>query len=290
MKNSDLMYKYGIALGQRYKYSEKLACLDEIKADLHLAEADCELYEFDQGRKHCVNLYIGSLKTAKKIIIAPIDTPLTSILMELKYYPINTRKNIGEKTKDALTRSLLFTAGVMIIAGIVLNYPRLGFPYNLIGLLLGGALGIVAIGFSVKKASKVNLSLYSASLVCFLNLFEDLKSDPEIAFVLVDDYCNSLMGLRVLEKYIDRSTVELYVLDSLNSIELLHVVTGKDEMSQQSSVLREFPKSALFVTARQDQDDLVIDHVSSGSDFKIDMKGFEENILKIEKVIEGGLL
>ncbi|SJZ35869.1 hypothetical protein [Anaerorhabdus furcosa] len=205
----DLMMLYGVTLGIRNTVKQKLFFLEETIEMLKKRKIEYKVVSKKVMNKKINNLYIGNINNAKTIIACAYDTPRKTMMMNNKYFPFNSKKNVFYLTCDLIFRMIVLAILLFVSYLLYSNLLSQYFGYTLsIGLLF--ACVIVSFLLVKENPNKVNFNLNSASLALALSLVEDRN----IAIALVDYGTESIDGFKLLKETVNINQT-VVILDSL---------------------------------------------------------------------------
>ena len=184
-----------------------------------------------EGSK-CAHLAFGNIDAAKVIVAAGYDTPLM-YWFKPGYYPFYNEGNIHNTRIELTIRTLI---GIMIILlgfGAWLGLRNTQFIVGIIIFALMVILGIFGIITPMKN--KTNFERNSAAVSVLMEMVET-NTNPDMAFVLMDQCVNSNVGIGVLAKRMKHHPL-LIMLDGLANGSVM--VVAENDKTIQSLVLPE---------------------------------------------------
>lgn len=230
----DWYFRYHTVFGKRYSRKQKDRFLDSLVADIRPFREDLELYSFNlfENDKHVYrNLYIGNIKTAKKVICTYYDTPAAL----LGSYRVFDKE--GQKKKT--TFSVMLTNIVWLLLGLLFTiyvavplFQTYGlFHFQSILVILGYILYFyffnkIRSGIARRK----NLIRNTSSILMLLDKIANKKARASTAYVFLDAGCTNKAGL---DRLLEQTNGKVYMLDSIGSEYPLYQVSSSKNMLHQ---------------------------------------------------------
>ena len=209
----DLIVQYGFFAGRRFRWKQKVAFLNYIGSDFQKLGYAVQGQLSDKRKNYAMNLIVGDLANAKKIVVAHYDTPQRSFF-PIKYYPMNEMKSF--KASYLLT-SLPY---LVLLFGIFILVYVFNESFGLSGFNLETILTVLAVitiaGLSILASigigNRMNLRRNSLAVVTVFALAEQLKGKKDIAFVLTDREVGDHEGDRMIGKALPKTLKERLVV------------------------------------------------------------------------------
>lgn len=197
MVDKDSLLKYGGILGRRFKAKEKLRFLAAIAADFKEAGYGAQLSYHQKGRRKLANLYLGDCVQAKTLVVCNYDTPLRKFFLHRPYVPFSYSKQAKENQSAQLVPLLVLAlvglAGFGLFGLPVLSDHHFnGWDVAVLACLLGLTLALAILSNGV--GNRVNFNRNTSAVLVCLGLAQQLQGDRDVAFVLTDDGCRSVLG------------------------------------------------------------------------------------------------
>lgn len=199
----DLYIRYQGIFGKRCTKNQKKKFIKSLITDLKLFGLNnIKKDHFDIDGKTGVNIYVGDISRANKIICTYYDTPFKHIG---NYHPFKTNK--GKKNTlfyIVIIATLFILLGILLTKLIIVPFFQ-NENQSLIGkiiILVGYFIFFTIFGKYIKgKPRKRNLIRNTSSLlVLLIDLFENQFTEEDIAFVFLDNGCTNNSGwIRLLE-------------------------------------------------------------------------------------------
>lgn len=230
----DWYFRYHTIFGKRYSRKQKDRFLDSLVADIRPFREDLELYSFNlyENDKHVYrNLYVGNLKTAKRVICTYYDTP-AAFLGSYRFFD-------KESQKKKTTLSVLFTNLIWLVLGLLFTIYIAVPIFEANGLLSGQSL-LVILGYILYfyffnrirsgLGRRKNLIRNTSSILMLLDQIANKKVRGTTAYAFLDAGCTNKAGL---DRLLEQTDAKVYMLDSVGSEYPLYQVSNSEKMTQQ---------------------------------------------------------
>lgn len=313
MNTQDLILKYAIGFSKRYTRQQKNIFINEIGKDFQSYGYRVNGAASKKKGGVSMNLHVGDVAHAKKIVVVNYDTPQHNFGNPMKYYPFNGPSTFASSFFPIYAPTII---GAIITLWIVVSFiPKLDFQNNLffsIGTI--AVLIVVMIGsFIMTKgiANKTNFNRNTSGVVAALKLAEELDDNQrkEVAFVLTDNGCTNHNGDYMLREALPKTIDERLVimLDCVGNGD--GFVIGYKEDTKKEAVdlaacfknkpkrklcnkeeLRytsfSFYKKGLLISKGNFiKEELVVENISTNKDVICDEESIEEVVKAIKKYI-----
>jgi len=301
----DLVVRYGFFAGKRFRWKQKVAFLNYIGNDFQNLGYTVQGQLSDKRKNYAMNLIVGDLANAKKIVVAHYDTPQRS-LFPIKYYPMNEMKSFkAGYLLMSLPYILLLTLIFMLvyIFNDAFGFSGLNLETMLTVLAFLTIFGLSVL-ISVGIGNRMNLRRNSLAVVTVYALAEKLKGKKDIAFVLTDREISDHEGDRMIGKALpttlkDRLVVHLHCLgigpivgigfkaeNKVYADSFAKVVEGKhevflkemDEKEIRGHSLLYYPKSITISTGEVENNEILVRNISTKKDSDADVEFFDSMI------------
>lgn len=292
MNVKNLIEKYGIEYGNRYRKPHKVKFLEEISKDFNEFGYNVRIMEHDVKKNVGINAYIGDVENSKRIVIANYDTTINSHNKKMKYYPFDSAKSQKSLFKIPRIRALSTVFIVVFILYLVMTNLNLSEKQvNTLWFIMTIVMVLVGYLFMQGMPNKNNANLNTSGVVGLLSLAKNKPRDT--AFILVDhafsNHLGDLMVNDLLKKTLSKKNVILLngigsgsqivlsykqhnskfaasISKENESIQLVEV--GKEALLNSS--LNFYPKAVSISVCKQDGDTFYIDNVMNKDDTQID--------------------
>lgn len=198
MDINDLIIKYGIGLGRRFKRKEKAIFCNEVGKDFQQLGYDVRATIGKRKGKKSMNVMVGNVSKAKTIFIANYDTPAHNFGNPINYFPMDGQATFSSKLLPTYTPTIL--AGVLITFILLTVGKRINFQdqflFSAVIVLLLLVISAFTAIMTMGVGNKVNLNRNSSGIITLLQIAEKMptKLRDEVAFVLTDDGCEQHSG------------------------------------------------------------------------------------------------
>lgn len=198
MDVNDLIIKYGIGLGRRYKRKEKNIFVNEAGKDFKALGYEVRGVIGKKKGKKGLNLLVGNVSQAKTIFIAHYDTPAHNFGNPIRYFPFDGPATFSSRLLP--TYAPLILTGVLAVIllsalGKKINFET-NFAMSVIMLILLAALAVVATVMTLGIGNKVNLNRNTSGVITLMKTADKMpeKLRGQVAFVLTDGGCEEHTG------------------------------------------------------------------------------------------------
>lgn len=291
METKELMMRYGLVAGTRFRRSQKLAFLLGITRDFENLGYRTEAKETEDGKHPNVNLYIGELKRANMVVETYYDTPPGSFgLLSYRYFNLKNRKRAAGLSV-ALPMSILLVAGAVYFAAQrepwflpTGGIRAAGLLHMLVMLLLLRSLYVFRQGYGAR-----NSLVRNTSSVIALYRFAERKKHEGTALVLTDNGCRANTGARILKEQC-RAGQRVVHLDSVGAPGTLYLVFGGEGRSgwEREQLLKLCEKTGATLLDMEQHPELDRDFFDAGELWLLAGELEESGLLLERKVVRSG--
>ncbi|MGX8833106.1 hypothetical protein ACWG0P_02750 [Amedibacillus sp. YH-ame6] len=281
---------YGIIARRRFYRKEKIRFIKNIEQEFKTMGYATKILSPRGSKGKAIDLLIGDVKTAKKIIISSYDTPVKSFYL-YSYKPFDLRKrNIYYLLTTAVpllvVSTLCFVFSTMYLK---IEWMKGIFHWSDIALILVYLLGII---FIVRYARGIpngrNLDRNSSGVLAVLNLAKSLDDaqKEKTAFVLTDFGCINHLGDQMLKAYLNTyDKKEFILLECIGNNEDMGVCYSPSlestackldkqihrfPMSNENNIAHLYPNTIVFSNGLVKNESLIVPHVNTRQDMNID--------------------
>ena len=295
----DILVRYGIFLGKRFRWKQKQAFANYISDEFQKLGYGVQGQISERKKNYALNIIVGDLTKAKKIVIAHYDTPQRSFL-PIKYYPFNEYKSFKASLFPLNAPFLVLFSMIFVILYFVRGY--FGFTgLNLntfVSILFVVVLALLSFVFSLGIANPINLRRNSAAVITALVVAEQLKAKKDIAYVLTDRETSDHEGDRMIQKALpvtlkNREVVHLHCLGKgpvvgigygeeaeSHASKFADVIKGNhetflklmDEKEKRVHSLGFYPKGITISTGIKIGEEILVENTSTKKDSDVDME------------------
>lgn len=196
--------KYSKEFGVRFSWTQKSKFLKEIEKDLKELGYESSIHSKRIRFSKVRNLIAGNLKSAKKIVIVPYDTPSLILWPNYKYYPLEGDYFIRKHFAPAF---LPMIVAYFILLAMIYIFPQFLNDFAQVVLfLMAVAYLVVLLIFIIRGfACPHNRNRNDASIKMALDFIQamDAKTKKEIAFVFMDHASMKGYGSQVFGEYLE---------------------------------------------------------------------------------------
>lgn len=221
MDTKELIIKYCVAISKRFNLKQKSFFINEIGKDFQsLGYKVKGVYGKHKSKKY-LNLVVGDVKKAKKIVIANYDTPHHNFGNPLNYHPFNGPATNYSSLIPTLTPTIISVL-VLIYIGTV-QMPKFDFENSFLSTLFWLVLTIIfmVIPFvSVSVGNKMNFNYNTSGCITALKIAEKLNEHQrkDVAFVLTDHgYRKHIGDIKLRESLPEIDNKLVVLLDCIGS-------------------------------------------------------------------------
>lgn len=311
-KVEDLILKYTIGFPCRYTRKQKNRFLNEVGKEFQAMGYEVRATAAKVKRSAAMNLHVGNVSKAKKIIVVNYDTPAYTFGIRTKYYPLDGPATFASNLMPAYLPMIM--VGLLSLWIAYSQLTKINFADNFIfsaGVIVL-FMGLLGLSYFIAKGigNKVNFNRNTSSIIVALQLASQLDSSKreEIAFVLTDNGCTNHAGdymlRQALPTTIDQRQVIL--LDCVGNGE--EIVIGYKEKSKElaDKVAKSFNEdvrkklcsteslvytsfsfyeNAILITCAQDDNgSFVVENIGSKKDIICDGKRIEQIVESLMKI------
>ena len=309
----DTLVRYGYLLSKRYNWKQKQLFTKHIGDEFQKMGYEVRGVLSDQKKNPAMNLVVGDLAKAKKIVIAHYDTP-KRLFISTKYYPLNEYKSFKAKEIAAnIPFLLIFMFGTAVIYLCRDFFRFTGFNVEtLLSCLIVLVFGLFSFLFSAGPANPFNMQRNSAAVVAVIALAEKLKKKKDIAFVLTDRELNNHAGDHMVQQALpttlkDRTVLHLHCIGKGPAVgigfeeanlglatKLESIFKGKHQtllksMSEKEIKLHSlgfYPKAITVSSGEVVEDEILVRDTSTRKDNSVDLEFFESLIEGLETYLK----
>ena len=254
------------------------------------------------GHQTCRNIYLGNVKQAKVFLTVPYDTSTRILWPNIRYYPVNARKN---STRDSISKGLdLLISLTLVTLYYLFVFRHPSMHGGEVGILpTCGLILITLLGFKTIYGwqNRNNYSRNSASIVIALECLKRQTSN-EIAVALLDQSCCGFGGYHQFSKYLDQKRLKkkIIVLDCVATgselhLHGLHTLPELDGIQNHKirtddsnqSIVDLFPDSIVLTGGSYINGETVVSDTRNGKDCQINLQKMEHIVDVIRRLAEG---
>lgn len=294
----ELLFHFGLTLGKRYSKNQKAWFLEEAAKEAALRGYSSELLKHQTKLGRSYHLSIGSLKTAKWVLIAAYDTP-SKLLRPGLYYPFKPEKNLKTDASNLILQVLIsfvvFTALYFVLTAVAHSDLSLQIPVWIASLIVFILVLKMFSGFP----NRFNHNRNSASIALMLDLLKEQGLKSKLALVFVDKAVVGIEGYKQLRDLnVIPQSAKTLILDSIASEPTLVLACAEPTIDQAKSLASRlkietfvrsftedsslvhpfsmFPKGMMMVAGERLGNDLVVKNTRTKKDYAVDLDRLDD--------------
>lgn len=246
----DLMMLYGVTLGRRFHEKQKTYFINQVESSYSKFGFPTEIHRSQNLGVTIRNIMAGDLNQADIVFAAAYDTPASSLLPNMRFYPFQISKNLKQERLNFLVRLMFLIVLALIAYFCVQLFGRSEGLWKALYLLLL----VLTVGFAVffgsERANRFNFNRNSASLAVMHKIAEQCKNNPRIAFAFFDRSVSSFAGIKAFKEQFEFQNKTLIFLDSVAEGETLLVAHHAEMNSSAKKVISNASAIGLTVSER----------------------------------------
>ena len=179
----EFLLKYGVVLARRSSLKDKQRVLSAVIQDFGPLGYEVKGVTQKKRFQTTLNIHIGNLQKAKTVIVTPYDQPSRRFFSQ-GYHPF---RNVDTFIIKLISENLI--QGILVLFGLISLWVLVPInPLVAYGLLVVLTVLMVALTLLMPQGLRniANANRFNAGLYVHWSLAQQLKGNPDVAFVLLD--------------------------------------------------------------------------------------------------------